>query len=88
MKIKNWSRIKEGTLLIISWDDIVNNNSWLSDEVAQKIQPTFCKDVGWFINDDKLNIRIANSVNSDCEKSVTVIPKGVIRDIKIIKYKR
>ena len=88
MKIKRWDKIKEGTLLIISWDDIVNNNSWMDDEAAQNIQPTFCKDIGWFVNDDELNIRITNSVNSDGEKSVTVIPKGIIRDVRIIKYKR
>ena len=87
MKI-NWKKIKEGTLLLITWNDIVANCSWLSDIVAQSYPATGCKDIGWFINDDKYNIRITNSVNSDGEKSVTVIPKGVIRDIKTIKYKK
>lgn len=87
MKIK-WNKIKEGTLLLVTWDDIVANCSWLSDDKAQSYSPTQCKDIGWLINDDELNIRITNSVNSDGEKSITVIPKGCVRQIKQIKYKR
>jgi hypothetical protein len=88
MKIKNWDKIKEGTLLLVTWDDIVSNAAWLKDDEAQNIQPEVCKDVGWFINDDELNIRISSSINSGGEKSATVIPKGVIRDVKKINYKR
>lgn len=87
MKV-NWKDIEEGTLLLITWDDIVSNSSWLPDNKAQTYPPVQCKDIGWFINHDKLNIRISNSVNIDGDKSITVIPKGVIRDVKIIKYKR
>lgn len=87
MKI-NWKKIKEGTLLLITWDDIVCNAAWLSDDKAQSHPATLCKDVGWLINEDELYLRITNSVNSDGEKSVTVIPKGCVRDVKIIKYKR
>jgi len=87
MKV-NWKDTEEGTLLLITWDDIVANSSWLSNDKAQIYPPTQCKDIGWFINDDKLNVRISNSVNMDGDKSITVIPKGVIRDVKVIKYKR
>jgi hypothetical protein len=84
---QNWRNIKEGTLLLITWDDIVSNASWLPDDKAQIYPPTRCKDIGWFINYDNLNIRISNSVNIDGEKSITVIPKGVIRDVQVVKYK-
>lgn len=85
---RNWKKVKAGTLLLITWDDIVANCSWLADDKAQAYPPVMCKDIGWFVNDDKLNIRITNSVNSDGEKSLTVIPKGVIRKVQVIKYKR
>jgi len=88
MNIKNWDRIKEGTLLLITWDDIVSDASWVKDDNARRYLPIRCKDIGWLINDDKLNIRITSSANSMGEKNVTVIPKGVLRDVKIIKYKR
>ena len=84
----NWAKTKAGTLLLITWDDIVSDSSWIADDKAQEFQPTLCKDVAWFLNDDKLNIRIFNSVNGSGEKSVTVIPKGVIRRVQKIKYKR
>ncbi len=86
MVIKKWSKIKEGTLLIIVWDDIVSDSSWVKDIDAQRYKPVRCKDVGWFINSDKLNIRITSSVNNMKERNVSVFPKGVIRDVQIIKY--
>ena len=84
----DWAKIKAGTLLVISWDDILARNVWLSDKEAQETQPAHCKTVGWLVNDDKLNIRLTDTVASDGEKSVIVIPKGCIRKIQKIKYKR
>ena len=86
--IKDWGKVKENTLLIITWDDIVSDASWVKDVDAQKYKPILCKDVGWFINSDKLNIRITSSVNITGDKNVSVIPKGVIRNVQKIKYKR
>ena len=83
----NWSKTEPGTLLLITWNDIVSDCAWLSDDKAQVYPSTQCKDIGWFINHDKLNVRISNSVNSYGEKSITVIPKGVIRNVQVIKYK-
>lgn len=84
----NWKKLESGTLLLLTWDDILEDSSWSNDEKFQNIQPAMCKSVGWFINDDKLNIRIAHAVACDGDKSGTVIPKGVIRDVKVIKYRR
>lgn len=86
MKIKDWSKIKEGTLLLITWDDVVSDSGWVKDINAQVYQPVRCKDIGWFVNDDKLNIRITTSVNSSGEKNISVLPKGVVRDVIKIKY--
>lgn len=86
MNIKDWSKIKEHTLLLITWDDIVSDSSWIKDINAQTYPPVRCKDIGWFVNEDKLNIRITTSVNTSGEKNISVIPKGVIRDVIKIKY--
>ena len=72
--IKDWGKVKENTLLIITWDDIVSDASWVKDVDAQKYKPILCKDVGWFINIVKLNIRITSSVNITGDKNVSVIP--------------
>lgn len=87
MKIKKWDKIKEGTLLIIAWDDVVSDSGWVKDSNAQDYPPAYCKDVGWFVNDDKLNIRITTSVNNCGDKNISVIPKGCVRDVQKIKYK-
>jgi len=83
-----WDKIKEGTLLVVSWDDILARNVWLSDKDAQETQPAHCKSVGWFVNDDKNNIRLTSTVAEDGDKDVVVIPKGCIRKVQVIKYKR
>ncbi|MBE3036467.1 MAG: hypothetical protein IMZ70_05225 [Candidatus Atribacteria bacterium] len=83
-----WDKTKEGTLLVISWEDILARSVWLSDKEAQETQPAHCKTVGWFVNDDEFNIRVTDTVAEDGDKSVMVIPKGCIRKVQIIKYKR
>ena len=88
MKATNWDKIKPGTLLIIDWEDIISDSGWVKDIAAQVYPPTVCKDMGWFINDDKLNIRITTSVNNCGDKNVTVIPKGVIRNVRVVRYKK
>lgn len=85
---KDWSKVKEGTLLIITWHDTVEKSSWTPDKDAQEIQPATCKSVGWFVNEDETNIRITSSVADDGDKSIVVIPKGTIRNVQKINYKR
>lgn len=80
----NWN-IKEGTLLEITWNDIVMDSGWTDIADIKTSNPPECKDVGWFINQDESNIRICNSMNSDNEGSFSIIPKGVIKEIKRIK---
>lgn len=86
MKIKNWSKIKAGTILVVTWNDIKSDSSWTGDEEAQDFQPALCKNVGWFVNEDKDNIRLTWSVCDDGDKSIEVIPKGCVVDVKRIKY--
>ncbi len=86
MKIKNWDNIKEGTLLLVVWHDIIMDSSWTDIKDIKITKPPECKDIGWFINHDDLNIRISNSINSDGEASFTLIPKGCIRDVRKISY--
>ena len=86
MKIRNWDKVKEGTLLVVTWHDIRSDDRWLEDTEAQSFEPAICKNVGWFVNDDKLNIRITSSVADDGDKSIVVIPKGCVRDVRKISY--
>lgn len=85
MKV-NWDKFKEGDLLLITWNDIIMDSGWTDMPDIKTYNPPECKDVGWFINHDTLNVRISNSMNSDNEGSFSIIPKGVIRDVRKIKY--
>ncbi len=87
MKVRDWSRIRAGALLIVTWIDTTETSEWTPDEEAQDRQPATCKTVGWFVNDDKDNIRLTWSVAEDGDKSIGVIPKGCIKDVKRINYK-
>lgn len=87
MKVRDWGKIKAGTLLIVTWNDIVEVANWTSDEDARNLKPTVCKTVGWFVNDDKDVVRLTWSVAEDGDKSVVVIPKGCIQDVRNTRYK-
>lgn len=88
MKPASWKKIKTGTLLLITWYDIVEKSSWSSDEDAQNMPPATCKTIGWFVNDDDICIRLTASVADDGDKSIFVYPKGCVKDVQIIKYRR
>jgi hypothetical protein len=76
--------LEEGTLVEITWNDIIMDSGWTDISDIKVNNPPECKDVGWFINQDDLNIRICNSMNSDNEGSYSIIPKGVVRKIRRI----
>mgnify|MGYP001573820175 CR=1 FL=1 len=83
----DWNDITEGTLLEIEWDDIIMDSKWTELEIARISGPTKCRDVGWFLNHDELNIRIYYSINGEKEVAFSIIPKGVIRNVRKINYK-
>lgn len=84
----NFNKVKEGTLLIVTWRDVHSTSEWLSDEVAQDFSTTICKSVGWFINNNDIEIKISSCVAEDGDKNVEAIPIGCIENVKIINYKR
>jgi hypothetical protein len=83
----NWKNIKEGTLLIVTWEDILDVSGWLTDKEALNMKPTRCEVVGWFIGSDKYNIRLTDMVAEDGDKSVIILPKGCVRKVQRIKHK-
>jgi len=81
-------RMKPGDLLVIKLWDIITNQNWLPDDKAQNLSAMGCATVGWFVNKDKDFIRITNLVSDDGDKTITVIPKGFLRSVKIVTYDR
>lgn len=81
-------KLNPGDLLVIKLKDITAISSWLSDEAACNLPATKCAAVGWFIGEDKKNIRLSFLVAEDGDKTAIVIPKGIIDKVRKIKYER
>ena len=72
--------------LQIKWLDITSKNGWSSEKDCAETQPSDCYSVGFYLNEDEKVIRISDSVDDDGDRSVLVIPKGVV--VEIIKMKK
>jgi len=81
-------KMKTGDLLVIKLQDLTHVGHWISDEDAYEFKAATCAATGWFLSKDKEVIRIFNLVNSDGEKTVTAIPIGSIRSVKVIPYNK
>ena len=82
-----WPKLKKDQIVEIIWDDITSENGWIKYEKAEVFPPIRCMSIGYYINETKKLIRISDTVNSLCDRSVLVIPKGCIVKIKRIKEK-
>jgi hypothetical protein len=81
-------QLRPGDLIIVHWRDAVDIAGWTEDAVAQIFQSTICMTIGWFLNEDKIDLRLFNSISGDGDKGIEIIPKGMIQRIQKIKYKR
>jgi len=69
-------------LVEIEWLDVVSNSAWLSEQEAIELLPTQCKSVGYFLNETEDLIRLSHTIQLDGDRDVSVIPKGIIRNIR------
>lgn len=72
--------------LYIKWLDITSKNGWVDESQAASTQPCVCYSVGFYLNETEEVIRISDSINDDGDRSVLVIPKGVV--VEIIRMKK
>lgn len=75
-------KLKKGDCLVVKWLDVTQRNDWLSEEDAGRAPPAVCRSVGFFLNETKDVIRISDSVCSDTDRNVTVIPRGCVLKIR------
>jgi len=81
-------RMKPGDLLVIKLLDLTSNSGWLPDDIAQDYPASECAVCGWYVNHDKEVIRITDKVVGDGDKTITVIPKGFLKSVKVVPYDR
>lgn len=70
----------------VEWVDITSYSNWKDPNEAGNIKPTGVKTVGYLVNKDKKNIRVAMSVTEDLDMApVKVIPLGVVTRVRRIR---
>jgi len=75
------------TLVVVEWEDIVSDSSWMDDKEIEKLEPVVCRSVGWLLKKTKKLVFLGASVTNDGSVGDrTTIPKNVIRSIKEIPY--
>ena len=81
-------KLNPGDLLVIKLYDLTSNNTWLSDDVAQDYPASECAICGWYVNSDKEVLRVTDKVVGDGDKTITVIPRGSLKSVKVVPYDR
>lgn len=81
------AKYKKNEILEVHWEDVETDNDWQKEERAGKFALPQCLTIGYFLNQDKNCIRVSHTVqvNKEKDRDVTVMPKGVIKDIRRIK---
>mgnify|MGYP003682781301 FL=1 len=70
-------------LVFVEWVDTVSSAGWdTKDEIDIKL----VKEVGWLIEENAERIKIARTISEEEYYSITAIPKGCIKSVKIINH--
>ena len=77
-------KLKKDDLIIIKWEDIIQYDDWIAENKASEKALVSCLTVGFYLNETKRWIRLSDTICSDTDRNVTVIPKGCILKIRRI----
>ncbi|MEK6886079.1 MAG: hypothetical protein AABX17_03875 [Nanoarchaeota archaeon] len=81
MKIQDFSRLKKGDVIIISWLDPKNLE-------LGNLAPTL--NIGFYYSQDKREILISNIISGKGKSSkfnVTIIPKNLVTNLEVVRRK-
>lgn len=76
--------MEKNNLIEIEWVDIVSDSSWFTEQKAAEFPFVRCTSVGYYLNDTEDLIRLSHTiqVDGDKDRDITVIPKGVVKNIR------
>ena len=82
--------MKKIPLVLIKWQDITSSHTgWINETDISKLKTATCYTVGWVMKEDDKNLYVISALvehNGEWSQSFdTVIPKGVIDSIKILR---
>jgi len=78
---------QEGDVVLVRWRDTTGRGRWVSREEARTHQLLEIHTVGFYLNENKDCIRLHMQCDSELKEvsDTTVIPKGTIDKVSIIK---
>ncbi len=77
-------KLKKNDLVLIKWEDIIQYDDWIAENKASEKSLVSCLTVGFYLNETKRWIRVSDTICSDTDRNVTIIPKGCILKIRRI----
>ena len=69
-----------GKLVFVEWVDTVSDAGW---ETKETVNTKLVKQVGWVVHNDEDVLKIASTVSEEEYYSVTAIPVGCIRTVRL-----
>jgi hypothetical protein len=69
-----------GKLVFVEWVDTVSDAGW---ETKETVNTKLVKQVGWIVQNDDDVLKIASTVSEEEYYSVTAIPVGCIRSVRL-----
>lgn len=69
-----------GKLVFVEWVDTVSDAGW---ETKETVNTKLVKQVGWIVHNDDDVLKIASTVSEEEYYSVTAIPVGCIRSVRL-----
>lgn len=69
-----------GKLVFVEWVDTVSDAGW---ETKETVNTKLVKQVGWIVQNDDDVLKIASTVSEEEYYSVTAIPVGCIRTVRL-----
>lgn len=81
----------QGCIVLVKWvDSTIPHKGWQmhSEAIANRKNDMACWSTGWLLADDKIGVSLASSIHAGEVSGVVHIPRGAIKDLRIIRKAR
>lgn len=75
-------KFKKNDAIVVKWEDIAAYYEWHPEAEAEEKPAITCLTLGFYLNETKKWLRLSDTICSDGDRNVTVIPKGCILKIR------
>lgn len=79
-------KLRKNDAILVKWEDIAQYYDWNPETDAENKPAITCLTLGFYLNKTKRWLRVSDTMCSDGDRNVTVIPLGCI--LKIRKWNR